>query len=177
MGFEPATQREDRYSHYISDRRIVCNRPFQHIQQLTRLYRVIVTQVIRMVFGYNPDPTSNRSITSLSQLSVWTGLHLGFAIICACLPVLRMYLPKEDGALNTRLKLFYQSVSGWTSRISQSRTTPRTTEQQLPNYASRIAYSGYKVPSSDEIPLRTQSKTLVGSSGREYHQPQTQEYA
>lgn len=114
----------------------------------------MVTQVLRMVFGYNPDWEADRGITSLAQFSLWTGLHLGFAIICACLPVLRVYLPTENGFIDTRLKLFYRSVSGWASRFSRDRSAGRTTDPSLPSFENWNANTGTVGPSSDEIPLK-----------------------
>ncbi|KAG9238581.1 hypothetical protein BJ875DRAFT_511081 [Amylocarpus encephaloides] len=45
---------------------------------------VIITAILRLVKGYHPD--GETSITSLSGLSLWAGLHLGFGVICCCLP-------------------------------------------------------------------------------------------
>jgi hypothetical protein len=145
--------------------------PFETLT-LTWRYRVMITQILRMIFGYNPDG-EDRSVTSLAQLSLWTGLHLGFAIICACLPVFRVYLPKEDGALNTRLRLLYRNVSGWVSRTSRSESQPSrpTLHLSVPTYRKR-AFSQGKSPSlEDGIPLKTQTSTIsvemLGAS--EYH--------
>jgi hypothetical protein len=134
--------------------------------------RVMVTQILRMIFGYNPNG-EDRSVTSLAQLSLWTGLHLGFAIICACMPVFRVYLPREDGTLNIKLKLLYRNVSGWVSGTSRSESQPSrpTQPSSYPTHRKRMISQG-KAPSlEDGISLKTptsvRSIEILGAS--EYH--------
>ncbi|CAI6100699.1 unnamed protein product [Clonostachys chloroleuca] len=119
---------------------------------------VIITQVLRMIFGYNPDTGGDRSVTSLSRLSLWTGLHLGFAIICACLPVLRVYLPADKWISNSRLGHLYNSFSGWMSSGSRKSKSPsHSGKSSLPTYQEPniLSHTDHPGPysSNDEIPL------------------------
>lgn len=111
-----------------------------------------------MIFGYNPDTGGDRSVTSLSRLSLWTGLHLGFAIICACLPVLRVYLPADKWISNSRLGHLYNSFSGWMSSGSRKSKSPsQSGKSSLPTYQEPniLPHTDHPGPysSNDEIPL------------------------
>ncbi|KAI9647501.1 hypothetical protein NHQ30_003886 [Ciborinia camelliae] len=118
----------------------------------------IVTSVLRLVKGYNPD--GDTSITGLSHLSIWTGLHLGFAVISACLPVFRVYIPRH-GLFSSKIRLVYTAVSGWVGRTSSRNKSTGS----LPNYSEpsdknsqEFRYAPQPVkkrPMIDEIPLTT----------------------
>jgi hypothetical protein len=113
---------------------------------------VIITQIIRMIFGYNPH-NEDKGITSLARLSVWTGLHLGFGIICACMPVFRTYLPRKDGPINSGLRRLFGTVSGWLGRHS-SISGSRSSRPQLPSFVHRYPEkTATKKSSADELPL------------------------
>ncbi|KAF7872252.1 hypothetical protein EAF04_003176 [Stromatinia cepivora] len=122
----------------------------------------VITSVLRLVKGYNPD--GDTSITGLSHLSIWTGLHLGFAVICACLPVFRVYIPRH-GLVSSKMRLLYTAVSGWVGRTSSHNKSTAS----LPKYMRKPSESSDKSsqefryapqpkrerPMFDEIPLTT----------------------
>lgn len=84
-----------------------------------------------MAYGYRPG--TEGSTTSMSSLSLWTGLHLGFAVICTSLPVFRVFLPKDDAFFVTRVRLLYRSISGW---VCKSSSTPKPTAPSLPSFVN-----------------------------------------
>ncbi|ESZ91286.1 integral membrane protein [Sclerotinia borealis F-4128] len=104
----------------------------------------IVTSVLRLVKGYNPD--GDTSITGLSHLSIWTGLHLGFAIICACLPVFRVYIPR-NGLFSSKMRLVYTAVSGWVGRSSSHNKSTAS----LPKYMRKPSDSSDNNKDSQEF--------------------------
>jgi len=124
----------------------------------------IVTSILRLIKGYNPD--GDTSITGLSHLSIWTGLHLGFAVICACLPVFRVYIPKH-GIFSSKMRLVYNTVGGWVgrtnSRDKSNASLPkymRRPSDQSDKKSQEFRYAPQRVkkrPMHDEIPLTTTS--------------------
>lgn len=138
----------------------------------------MVTQILRMVFGYNPQPGAD--LTSLAPLSLWTGLHLGCAIICTCLPVFRVFLPKDNGMASNKLRFIYRSASGWLSRSRTSRTlsgsnstsnNSRRKRASLPSFVGTYSHQSPRSLEPDQIHLTNFSimseVEVLGAS--EYH--------
>ncbi|KAM7195036.1 integral membrane protein [Rhypophila sp. PSN 637] len=127
---------------------------------------VMITQILRMVFGYNPDPNSDRSVTSLAQLSVWTGLHLGFAIICACLPLFRVYFPKSRNWGGAAFGSgFFSSGGRWGSLLSSSTGTGkgRGFFSLFSNNSRTRTYHGQDLGQQMQDPARGSKPHLSGS--------------
>jgi hypothetical protein len=131
-------------------------------------HRVILTQILRMVFSYDPK---GGGVLSLEQLSIWTGLHLGFGIICACLPVFRVYLPKDDGLINTTLKRLYTTVTTHFYRFSRKYSSSGYSDPTLPSFVRPNRVEDVKLLSTDELPLTEFSvvSEVERLGGAEYH--------
>jgi hypothetical protein len=65
---------------YISSSRLLKKPP-----SLTYLYSVIITGVLRVAYGYKPGSQN----VAFSKAELWSGVHVGIAIVCACLPTFR----------------------------------------------------------------------------------------
>lgn len=48
-------------------------------------FSVIITGIIRVIYGYKPGSR----VPSYSKTELWSAIHIGTAMICACLPTLR----------------------------------------------------------------------------------------
>jgi hypothetical protein len=46
---------------------------------------VIITGLLRVIYGYKPGSQN----VAFSKAELWSGVHVGIAIVCACLPTLR----------------------------------------------------------------------------------------
>ncbi|KAF2262725.1 hypothetical protein CC78DRAFT_569581 [Lojkania enalia] len=120
---------------------------------------VIITGLLRIVNGYNPH--GKNSITDVSALSFWTGIHLGACVVCTSLPVFRIYLPKQDGFLNSRVRLLYRSVSGWVGLTSRGTSN----DTYLPSYKKHSKdITKETTVYVDEMPLKS---NLSAKSGGE----------
>ncbi|KAI0003197.1 hypothetical protein F4779DRAFT_109788 [Xylariaceae sp. FL0662B] len=135
---------------------------------------VIVTQIVRMVLGYKPNATDDESVRSLDSLTLWTGLHLSFAVICACLPTLRMFMPQDDGTLKRGFHRIYQSLTGASyTRIWKNTSAVHTTEPPLPTHVRQDSYHAESGHWSDKVPLkayRSRSTENIGLAGPNIHQ-------
>lgn len=117
--------------------------------QAEQYFRVMITQIIRMVYSYDPR---GGTILSLAKFSVWTGLHLGFSIICACLPVFRVFLPKDNGIINTALRMLYKTVTTRFNRTSSNSPTDHN-GPSLPSFVRPYKQTGLGIQSRDQLPL------------------------
>jgi hypothetical protein len=134
---------------------------------------VIITSMLRIIFGYTPD---QGSILGLSRLSFWTGFHLAFVVISTCLPLFRSYLPTADTLVRLRAHYLYNSVSGLLRRTKTSSSVSHakdgSMESPFPVYTASRDKSKKTKSSVDEIPLTNISViSEVERFGRsEYHQ-------
>ncbi|KAI1090181.1 hypothetical protein F5B19DRAFT_494704 [Rostrohypoxylon terebratum] len=55
---------------------------------------VIITGLVRVILGYPPG----RRVPSYSNTEVWTSVHAGMSIVCACLPILRPLVRRICGS-------------------------------------------------------------------------------
>ena len=69
--------------------------------QIDHSSSVIITGLVKVILGYVPGSR----IPSYSRTEVWTTVHAGMAIVCACLPVLKPLLNRISNSNTvTRLK-------------------------------------------------------------------------
>lgn len=81
------------------------------VTSLTENYHsVIVTGIIRVDYGYAP---SSSRIPSYTGADLWSSIHIGMAIVCACLPTLR--------PLVTRTGVFASAYASVRQRYYSSR--------------------------------------------------------
>ena len=123
-----------------------CPRPLFIANQRNR---VILTQILRMVICYKPN---SGGVKSLEQLSIWTGLHLGFGVICACLPVFRVYLPKDASIINATLIGLYTTVTTCFPRLSRKSSRFGNGDSTLPSFVRPNKPAGLMLSSSPELP-------------------------
>lgn len=57
------------------------------------LISVTITGIIKVYFAYNPDG----HVPRFGPAEVWTTLHVGLAIVCACLPILKPLFARMTG--------------------------------------------------------------------------------
>ncbi|KOC18278.1 hypothetical protein AFLA70_59g003510 [Aspergillus flavus AF70] len=104
---------------------------------------VIVTGAIRIAYVYKPGD----QLLSLAQASLWSVINLGVAILCACLPIYRPWLPNFG-----KLSSIWRSTYGKTSRSHIPTTKPGTSAMK--NYESQLTYCyGTNDNHSDAVPL------------------------
>ena len=72
-------------SHILRSLLCLALSPFQQLPLLTCLCSVIITGVLRVAYGYKPGSQN----VAFSKAELWSVVHVGIAIVCACLPTLR----------------------------------------------------------------------------------------
>ncbi|KAE8372685.1 hypothetical protein BDV26DRAFT_88768 [Aspergillus bertholletiae] len=108
---------------------------------------VIVTGAIRIAYVYKPGD----QLLSLAQASLWSVINLGVAILCACLPIYRPWLPKFG-----QLSSIWRSHSGKTSHSDSSHApTANTGNSTTKSQKSQPPYYYYEANDShgDVVPL------------------------
>ena len=84
---------------------------------------VVVTGLVKTILGYVPGGR----VPSYSRTEVWTTVHTGIAIVCACLPIFKPLLNRIS---NSRLG---RSVSKTASKVaSRIASSPRSTQGRDP---------------------------------------------
>ncbi|KAL8895946.1 MAG: hypothetical protein Q9207_007940 [Kuettlingeria erythrocarpa] len=107
---------------------------------------VIVTGIVRIAILYHPGETD----FDLTQGDIWLNVHLGTAIICACLPTYRPLISRHSW-LKLRSKRSYHS----------SKTTDNT--RALPS-GQTIAHHGAYNEMMAGLPMRQPSKSQGDSA-------------
>lgn len=94
-------------------------------------------------------PLLSVEIVSFTKASLWSSIHLGTAVICACLPT---YRPLLDRILSiaSPIRQIYANLLGMRS---SSTTDPKTTPTDSTLHNSRSSYKRMERSHSDEINL------------------------
>ncbi|TVY73498.1 Satratoxin biosynthesis SC1 cluster protein [Lachnellula suecica] len=58
---------------------------------------VVVTGVVRVVVGYKPGSQN----VAFAKAELWSSVHIGIAIVCACLPTLRPFLTHATASMSS----------------------------------------------------------------------------
>ena len=77
------------------------------MSSLAHLSSAIITGIIRTIYGYGPG----RLIPTYTKSELWSVIHIGCAVVCACLPSLR--------PLVIRVKYLTSTISSLFSSISK----------------------------------------------------------
>ena len=98
----------------------------------THTSSVIITGLIRVVYGY----ASDSRVPSYTGADLWSSIHVGMAIVCACLPTLR--------PLVTRTGIFASAFASVRQRYYSSRGKhPSSTDDDTqPSLAKDRVYAG-----------------------------------
>ncbi|KAL8800462.1 MAG: hypothetical protein Q9182_005174 [Xanthomendoza sp. 2 TL-2023] len=92
---------------------------------------IIITGIIRVIYGYAP---STSRIPSYTGADLWSSIHIGMAIVCACLPTLRP-LVTRSGIISTAYSSIWQRY--YSSRAKHSASE----EDTLPSLAKDRSFS------------------------------------
>lgn len=84
---------------------------------------VIITGLVRVVLGYKPGSQN----VAFSRAELWSAVHVGIAVVCACLPVLRPFLITVTRTASSIRRRLYGSNS---SNVKNSATTDSSGPQQ-----------------------------------------------
>lgn len=101
---------------------------------------VVITGIIRIVLVYQP----NQTLISFTKASLWTCIHLGVAILCACLPTYGPLWPSIMSMGNSIRSL----VSTRTKTTTTGKSSSTSAISANGSYYKRMAYSD-----SDQIHL------------------------
>ncbi|TVY50679.1 Satratoxin biosynthesis SC1 cluster protein 4 [Lachnellula cervina] len=69
---------------------------------------VIITGLIRVVLGYKPGSQN----VAFPKAELWSAVHIGIAIVCACLPTLRPLLNRATASVSSLSHRIYGTRSG-----------------------------------------------------------------
>ena len=116
---------------------------------LTDEVSVIITGIVRIIIVYQPhsnngetshalhgtEPEPNTRLVSFTKSQLWSNIHIGTAIVCACLPTYRPLLAKAS-AFSQSLRLRYGTIfrnEKTTKASKESRTYPLEDYAKKPN--------------------------------------------
>jgi hypothetical protein len=71
---------------------------------------VIVTGIVKVVFSYVP----NSRLPSFDRTMIWTTVHCGIGMVCACLPVCWPLITRITKNCTTLALKQWHRLSGWT---------------------------------------------------------------
>jgi hypothetical protein len=100
---------------------ILLSSPAQELLSLTHLHSVIITGVLRVTYGYKPGSQN----VAFSKAELWSSIHVGIAIVCACLPTLRpLFIRSFTSASAPWHRRYYQSNDSSSDGGLKSRHMP-----------------------------------------------------
>ena len=74
---------------------------------------MIITGLVKVILGYAADSR----VPSYSRTEVWTTVHAGMAIVCACLPIFKPLVNRASkSALFTKLRTLVLYIGSYGSR-------------------------------------------------------------
>lgn len=117
---------------------------------------VIITGILRVIYGYVPGSR----VPSYSQAELWSSVHIGMAIICACLPPLR---PLFSRVWLSSVKAHYNSLRKSVS--FRTRGSAQTSSNEGPGNQGRIWWCRLRhglICASAELEVQVPMKTKPG---------------
>ena len=120
-------------------------------------YSVIVTGLIRVVLGYAPGSQN----VAFSKAELWSAVHIGIAIVCACLPTLRPTLNRFTAKAKSLYgSAFSSSKLGHTSGTSNQESGGSNNRGPLEVLTLKHVKKESKDPHRDTAPLTNESGEL-----------------
>ena len=78
---------------------------------------VIITGIIRVIYGYKPGSR----VPSYSKAELWSTVHVGMAMVCACLPTLRpLIFRSSSSATSSRRRRYTYGLRKWYGKSEPS---------------------------------------------------------
>ncbi|KAF7503814.1 hypothetical protein GJ744_003255 [Endocarpon pusillum] len=106
---------------------------------------VVITGIVRIVYVYQPK----KRYSSFTEASLWSSIHLGTAVICACLPTYRPLLDRIV-SIASPVRRMYASLLA--TRAS-SKTDPKSTSTDTTLRNGRSSYRCIERSHSHDIHL------------------------
>ena len=94
---------------------------------------VIITGLLRVVYGYKPGSQN----VAFAKAETWSAVHIGIAIVCACLPTYRPLFARAAATFSSFRRHYYGSGSHTDDSNTRSKASGKVEVLPLKNVSSR----------------------------------------